>query len=255
MSGHGSVGDGREHSGEVDRTDGLGAGPTRAAAAVRRDEAAAERDSAANARDGIAAAAALNPGPPSHLSTAEGSDQRSARDREAAAGDRIEASLDRAQAAMDRELAKDGISNELSDLLTGAMGARFGLAALRRELLRTERTEEILLVAFVEPVDQEPDANESRRTAKDEVLQDLAQCLSDDLRDYDLMARVGDQGFVCAQPGQSISRATVRYHEIAARLALRSDGAQMKVGLVEREAGDTFEALLERAAGSILETV
>jgi hypothetical protein len=82
----------------------------------------------------------------------------------------------------------------------------------------------------------------------------VAECLSEDLRDYDLIARVADSGFVCAQSGQSMGRAVVRYRDIALRLSQRPDGTQMKVGLVAREAGDTFEALVERADGSLLET-
>ena len=254
MSTKGSDGDARERSREVGSSDGLGADPTRASAAARRDEAAEERDSEANARDGLAAAADSEPGSSSRRSDLEQEDQRWARDREASASDRVEAGLDRAQAATDREMANDGIANEVSDHLTGAMGPRFGLAALRREILRTERSDELLLVAFVEAVGYEAAGQWSSQAVNDRVLRDVAECLSDDLRDYDLIARVADSGFVCAQSGQSISRAVVRYRDIALRLSQRPDGAQMKVGLVAREAGDTFEALVERADGALLET-
>jgi GGDEF domain-containing protein len=243
--------DARGRSREVGHNDGLGADPTRAAAATRRDEAADERDSDANARDGLAAAADSDPGSSSRRPDL-GRDQRSARDREAAASDRIEAGLDRAQAATDRVLATEGIDNEVCDHLTGAMGPRFGLAALKREILRTDRSDEMLLVAFVEAVGQEVDGPRASQLTIDRVLRDVAECLSDDLRDYDLMARVADSGFVCAQAGQSISRGTLRYRDVALRLSERSDGSQMKVGLVAREAGDTFEALLERADGLLV---
>ena len=254
MPTNGSSGEGRKRSRDVGRNDGLGAIPTRAAAATSRDEAAEERDSEANARDGIAAAADSDGRSSLRRSTDEQRDFRSARDREAAARDRIEAGLDRAQAAVDRELAYDGIVNEIRDHLTGAMGPKFGLATLRREILRTERTDEMLVVAFVEAV--APDVAEDRpaQAADDRVLRDVAECLREDLRDYDLMTRVADSGFICAQEGQSLFRAAVRYREIAVRLALRPDGARMKVRLVARETGDTFEALMERADGTRIVT-
>jgi PleD family two-component response regulator len=251
----GSIGDARERSREVGRNDGLGADPTRAAAATRRDEAAEERDTDANARDGLATAADSDRGSPSRWPDLGRQDERSARDREAAASDRVEAGLDRAQAASDRELATDGIANEVCDHLTGAMGPRFGLAALRREILRTERSDELLLVAFVEAVGREVAGQRPGQVTNDRIMRDVAECLSDDLRDYDLIARVADSGFVCAQSGQSLSRAAVRYRDIALRLSQRPDGTQMKVGLVAREAGDTFEALLQRADGSLLDAV
>jgi GGDEF domain-containing protein len=251
MSTNGSDGDARERSREVGRGDGLGADPSRATAAKRRDEAAQERDFEANARDGLAAADEGT----AATSTAERPDQRSARDREASASDRVEAGLDRAQAATDRELAKDGIANEIRDHLTGAMGSQFGIAALRREILRTERSDEMLLVAFIEAVGVETAEIELSQADRDQVLRDVAVCLSDDLRDYDLIARVANHGFICAQSGQSKSRGEVRYREIGRRLALRTASAEMKVGLVERETGDTFEALLARADYSMLETV
>lgn len=254
MPTNGSSGEGREHSRDVGRNDGLGASPTRAAAATRRDEAAEVRDSEANARDGIAATADSVGRASPRRSTDEQRDFRSARDREAAASDRIEAGLDRAQAAADRELAFDGIANEISDNLTGAMGPKFGLASLRREILRTERTDEMLTVAFVEAVGPDVAEELPGRPADDGVLRDVAECLREDLRDYDLMTRVADSGFICAQQGQSIFRAAVRYREIAGRLALRPDGAQMKVRLVARESGDTLEALMERADGTLLDT-
>ncbi len=210
-----------------------------------------ERDFEANARDGLAAEDERSASP----SNGEQSGQRSARDREAAARDRVEAGLDRAQAATDRNLAKNGIANEIRDHLTGAMGSQFGIAALRREILRTERSDEMLLVAFIEAVAVEAAEIELSQADRDRVLRDVGMCLGEDLRDYDLIARVADHGFICAQSGQSKSRGEIRYQEISRRLAIRSDGAEMKVGLVEWEPGDTFEALLARADYSMLETV
>jgi hypothetical protein len=254
MSTNGSDGDARERSREVGRGDGLGAGPSRTAAAARRDEAAEVRDSEANARDGVATTADSAGRVSPRRQSAEHRDERSARDREAAASDRIEAGLDRAQAATDRELADDGIANEVCDDLTGAMGSRFGLASLQREILRTERTDEALLVAFVEAVGHGEEGTESSQANRDRAFEIVAECVGDDLRDYDLMVRIAEHGLVCAQPGQSISRAAVRYREVALRLSRRPGGARMKVGLVACEAGDTFEALLDRADGSLVET-
>ena len=70
--------------------------------------------------------------------------------REAAARDRERAAEDRRLAARDRAAAAGELALEGADYLTGALRRRVGLAAIQRELDRTRRTGERLVVAFVD---------------------------------------------------------------------------------------------------------
>ena len=70
--------------------------------------------------------------------------------REAAAHDRELAAEDREQAAHDRSVAADELAAEGIDDLTGAMLRRVGLGAIQREMDRTQRSGEGLVVAYVD---------------------------------------------------------------------------------------------------------
>jgi GGDEF domain-containing protein len=239
-------GDARERTRGMGESDGLGAGLDRADAAARRDLAAADRDAEANARDSVAVAADFDEEP---LSPSNGEQRqvRSARDRESAASDRVEAGLDRRQAAADRELSRDAVGDVVCDELTGAMRPRVGLAALQREMDRSGRTGEPLVVAFIDVVGGESSGAAPGGPPGSQALQDVGRSLIEDVRDYDLVARMGDTGFVCAQAGQSIARATARYGDVALRLAARPGGATMTVGLLSPNSGESLEALVDRA--------
>ena len=133
------------------------------------------------------------------------------------------------------------------DALTGVMGRRAGLAALQREMDRSERTGEPLVVAFIDTVGLKT-INDSRGHAEgDRVLREVANCITEDLRSYDLVTRVGGDEFVCTLAGQSIAQARERYQQISLRLAERSNGAQITVGLAEYESGVSLADLINRA--------
>lgn|ERR1700710_238299 len=199
-------------------------------AAEQRDRAAEDRDFAAQVRDGVAAV-----GHPH-------SDQR-----ELAARDREEAAEDRRHAARDRESASHELADRGVDSLTGVMGRRVGLAAVQREMDRSERSGETLVLAFVDAVGLKAINDTQGHAAGDRVLQDVAGCITDDLRSYDLVTRVGGDEFVCTLSGQSVAQAGVRYEKMALRLAKRSSGARMTVGLAARETGDSLAELVDRA--------
>src|SRR5436305_1575409 len=109
---------------------------TRDAAAEERDRAAEERDFAAQVRDGVAAVGRANPY--SHQ-------------RELAAQDREEAAKDRRLAAKDREAASNELAGEGIDSLTGVMRRNVGLAAVQREMDRSERDGGLLPDAGARP--------------------------------------------------------------------------------------------------------
>ncbi len=210
--------------------DGISPSP-REAAAERRDLAADERDRIAEVRDRLA-----------YLGK-----QLSGNQRELAAGDRERAAEDRRQAAEDRQAARHELAFEGLDALTGVMGRRVGLAALQREMDRSERTGETLVVAFVDTVGLKT-INDSRGHREgDRVLREVASCITEDLRSYDLVTRVGGDEFVCTLAGQSVAQARERYEQISLRLAERSNGAQITVGLAEYESGVSLADLVNRA--------
>ena len=85
--------------------------------------------------------------------------------REAAAADRERAAHDRRQAARDRAAAAEELALEGVDHLTGTLRRRAGLSAIQREIDRTRRTGERLVVAFID-VDGLKHVNDTRGTRR-----------------------------------------------------------------------------------------
>jgi diguanylate cyclase (GGDEF)-like protein len=210
----------------------------RDAAAEERDRAAEERDFAAQVRDGVAAVGRANPY--SHQ-------------RELAAQDREEAAKDRRLAAKDREAASNELAGEGIDSLTGVMRRNVGLAAVQREMDRAERDGVPLVLAFVDLVGLKATNDTRGHSAGDRMLQDVAGCITDDLRTYDLVTRVGGDEFVCTLSGQSVAQAGRRYEEMALRLEQRASGARMTVGLAAQRAGDLLGDLVDRADRAMID--
>lgn len=205
--------------------------PPRDAVAERRDRAAEERDLAAAVRDRLA----------------EDGELGAAEQRDLAGRDRELAAEDRRQGASDREAASHELAYEGLDALTGVMRRRVGLAAVQREIDRAERTGEPLVLAFVDTVGLKAINDTHGHRAGDRVLREVARSITDDLRSYDLVTRVGGDEFVCTLSGQSVDQARERYREISQRLAERSNGASMTVGLAAHQSGDSLEDLIDRA--------
>jgi putative two-component system response regulator len=161
--------------------------------------------------------------------------------------DRRGASEDRRQSVRDRESAGHELAREGVDSLTGVLRRRVGLAAVQREMDRAERIGGTLILAFVDVVGLRQVNDTRGRRAGDTVLEDIADCISKELRSYDLVARIGGHQFICALPGQSLREADARYTLIASRLSERGSDARMTVGLAARQSGDSLDQLLERA--------
>jgi diguanylate cyclase (GGDEF)-like protein len=211
----------------------------RDAAAEERDRAAEERDFAAQVRDGVAAVGRANPY--SHQ-------------RELAARDREEAAKDRRLAAKDREAANNELAGEGIDSLTGVMRRNVGLAAIQREMDRSKRDGAPLVLAFVDVVGLKATNDTSGHSAGDRMIQDVAGCITDDLRTYDLVTRIGGDEFVCTLSGQSVAQAGRRCEEMALRLEQRTSGARMTVGLAAQRPGDLLGDLIDRADRAMIDT-
>jgi diguanylate cyclase (GGDEF)-like protein len=193
--------------------------------AVRvREEAAARRDRAAEARD----------------RAAEERDRAGALDRAAAAEDRRQAAQDRADAA--RELAAEGI-----DQLTGTLRRFAGMHAIEREMVRTRRAGEGLVIAFVDVVGLKRVNDSNGHDAGDALLREVSAAIRSQLRASDLVARVGGDEFVCSLSGQDVAGAQQRFAEISQHLIGAPRPAGITVGFAERRPDDTLEGLIRRA--------
>jgi diguanylate cyclase (GGDEF)-like protein len=244
-------------------------------AASRRDRMAAERDGAAHTRDELAATAdeeierleldepAEDGAPPSWSAVrlrrtadrqrAAAGRARAATQRDAAASDRELASEDRQQAARDRRAGAEELAAEGVDHLTGALLRRVGIAAIQREIDRTRRSGESLVVAFVD-VDGLKRINDTGgHAAGDELLRDVARSISQHLRSYDVIARFGGDEFVCSLAGQDADGARERFEQIRTSLSAAASGATITVGLAERGTDDTLDQLIVRADTTMIE--
>jgi diguanylate cyclase (GGDEF)-like protein len=241
-------------------------------AAARRDRMAAERDHAARVRDELAAKldAVLDridhDGEPEDANSPNSAFVRRIRDRRSAsearrraavqrdigAHDRELAAQDRERAARDREMAAAELAAEGIDDLTGTMLRRVGLAAIQREMDRTRRSGESLVIAYVD-VDRLKAVNDTAgHLAGDDLLKEVARSIMHDLRSYDVICRLGGDEFVCSLAGQNADGARDRFQQIRTRLADIANGATISVGFAERGADDTIEGLIGRADTALI---
>jgi diguanylate cyclase (GGDEF)-like protein len=236
--------------------DGLGSAPDgpqiRDASAERRDLAAEERDIEANVRDGAASDADSAERPSSHLPAGRDWERRSARERQLSAGDRVDSAMDRKQAADDRESSRRDLAHAGLDHLTGAMSRGAGLAAVRREMDRSERTGEQLVLAFIDAVGLKATNDTEGHAAGDRMLEAIATTIRDDIRPYDFLVRLSGDEFICPHPGQDAKQVHARYEHLSLLLAEGRSKARMTVGLATCRPGDSLDELVERADQAML---
>jgi len=226
-------GGGTAAAGRVLAAQGRAISATFRAAAALNAEAATARDDAAGARDAISAGSDTVP--------------QAAEDRLLAASDRAAAALDRHSAALDRLEASDSLQIAYHDGLTGALVRSAGREQLTQCVKRAHRGTEALIVAYVD-VDHLKDVNDRRgHAAGDRLLRQVALCLREGLRSYDIIVRYGGDEFVCALPGAQMEDARRRFGEILSALANLSDGASLSFGLAELRVDETLDEVLARA--------
>jgi diguanylate cyclase (GGDEF)-like protein len=243
--------------------------------AEQRDRLAAARDLTSAARDELAAAldaeterlerahraqaGALN-GRGAELQAvrerrrAAQSRTRAALQRQAAAEDREHAARDRQFAALDRAAYAQELATAATDEVTGALRRGVGLAALQREMDRTKRSCEELIVAFVD-VDGLKAVNDERgHAAGDALLRTVAGLISDQFRSYDLILRFGGDEFVCSFSGDGLREIGKRFDRVGAHLSQAIPGASISIGVSKRRPKDTIETLLDRADTTMIAT-
>ncbi|HEV2755134.1 MAG TPA: GGDEF domain-containing protein [Actinomycetota bacterium] len=207
------------------------------------DEASVTRDARAQARDDRAEARELAA---DCVDTGAAADRAGAsRDRRGSASDRTQAADDREAAASDRHLSARERAISSIDELTGAYTRDAGTLELKRELARAKRTQQSLVLAFVD-VDDLKETNDSLgHVAGDKLLREAVQSIRANLRPYDLVVRYGGDEFVCALIDVSKSQAAPRF--AAANARLEALEASITVGFAEMCAGDSLEDLVKRA--------
>jgi diguanylate cyclase (GGDEF)-like protein len=185
-----------------------------------------------------------------HASAAERASARL--DRSASSSDRADAHRDRSLSSTDRDnaqLSRDyavvdrGVA--MFDDLTGAYRRGAGLAELEREIARSVRTDEPLVLAFID-LDGLKAVNDSLgHAAGDRLLVAVVETLAARLRSYDVIVRVGGDEFVCFCQGLTIAALDTRLALANAELAL--EGRSMSIGLAELQAHDTSATFIARA--------
>jgi diguanylate cyclase (GGDEF)-like protein len=237
----------------------------RDSAATARDRAA-ERCEFAHRPDGTAYAAAVR-----HAVEVRA---QAAADRELAAGDRERASLDRGQAendraraakdrthaatdrehaAMDRRQARIELERANTDDLTGAYRRRAGETALQHELDRARRSDEALVLAFVDVDDLKATNDGLGHAAGDARLRDVVSVMRSKVRSYEPIVRYGGDEFVCSMAGVALASVRARFDEINAVLGGRDHAGSLSVGLAELRPDDTLAALIDRADEALME--
>ena len=217
--------------------------------AADRDAAAAQRDAAADVRDRLAAQADAE----LDRLGAEGSAMRAgaATRRAAAKRDRVAAAFDRQMAEQDRHLAAEYLAMEGFDHLTGALRREVGLDAIRREMSRSTRGGQSLVVAFVDVDGLKRMNDDYGHAAGDQLLRDVAGHIHAALRSYDVIARYGGDEFVCALSGD-LPRARERFDQISHKLRHATGGATITIGLAEMQPGESLDELVIRADHDML---
>lgn len=192
--------------------------------------------------------------------------ERAERDRHAGAAERVEARLDRSTASTDRTAALDdrsqaghdrstalddrrkaAVARDIAtfDELTGTYRRGAGLVELDREIARTDRTHDPLVLAFVD-VDGLKVVNDSRgHEAGDRLLIDVADALISSLRPYDMVVRYGGDEFLCICQGMTEADTDIRLTAVNDTLA--ASGGSISVGLAQLRAGETSAACIARA--------
>ena len=249
-------------------------------AAARRDQAAHARDDAARARDEAAAAddvvmAQLDDAHDDRGRPVTGAEivmraaeqrrraakqraraakhrERAAADRRAAAADREQAAQDRRRARADREALALLLEIAETDAVTGARTRSAGLRQLDRELERCRRIGCHMTVVYVDVVGLKALNDSAGHEAGDELLARTVATISDHVRPYDLVIRLGGDEFLCAMIDIAGDDARERFADIA--VALAGDGRRppIRTGFAELTPDDTAPELIARADRELL---
>jgi diguanylate cyclase (GGDEF)-like protein len=222
--------------------------------ADHRDQTAVVRDRSSNVRDlRLTEAAVIAPQTDESLMRQlEELRVQAAADRARAAADRARAAKERVSAARERDRLEAALRSAHLDELTGAYRREMGRLALSNEIDRARRADGRFVLAFVD-VDRLKIVNDREgHAAGDRVLKAVVVALRSRLRSFDPIVRYGGDEFVCGMGGTDLAEASRRFALIEAAIEANAR-VGISVGLAALAAGDTVDALTERADVTMLE--
>jgi diguanylate cyclase (GGDEF)-like protein len=141
------------------------------------------------------------------------------------------------------------------DFLTGLFNRREAYTRLAREFARADRTGAGMSFLVLD-IDHFKQVNDTYgHSAGDHVLQVFAKCMLKEVREYDIVCRIGGEEFLIAMPETSIGQAGVvaeRLREAVSALEIPlavgvKIAITVSIGATERRSGEEIEQVLARA--------
>lgn len=137
------------------------------------------------------------------------------------------------------------------DDVTGTYLRGPGFVELAREIARAKRTQQSLVVVFVD-VDGLKAINDSQgHAAGDRILLAVADTLRAKLRPYDVIIRYGGDEFVCVLTGLNLADASERLVSVNTVLADAYDHMSVTLGIAELQENESWQDLVGRADAAL----
>jgi diguanylate cyclase (GGDEF)-like protein len=126
-----------------------------------------------------------------------------------------------------------------------------GEIAVINEIDRARRSDQALVLAYLDADDLKGVNDREGHAAGDAALRGLVAVLRMKLRPYDPVVRWGGDEFICTISNANLDEARRRFEEIHVAVAERN-GAPVSIGLAALGEDDTLETLVERADAALL---
>ncbi len=125
------------------------------------------------------------------------------------------------------------------------------MVELEREIARARRSEQPLVLAFLDVDGLKAINDTGGHAAGDRTLLDVADACRAKLRSHDLVIRYGGDEFVCVLSGLDLSAAAKRFALVNAALAQAPDPGSVTIGLAQLRPADSPRELLARADAAL----